>query len=204
MDKLREWLEAKGIEDIDEGVKIAQSVADAEVSRIVAKHDDEFVQRFNGEKLPKILEEERGKIRAELQKELNPEETPEQKRIRELEEKLAKGEQEKARAERRAELRRKASELGVDAYGLSPDDIESLADLGDSAEPVLQTLVDRLGEKFNSQLDARVKERFTKSAPSGGDANLDEVAKLRASGNEEAAQRMQLKSIYESAKKPAV
>jgi hypothetical protein len=215
MEKLLEWLKAnvKDGADMNEATRLVDEIAtvtperaaelvkdrevrrilDAEISRAVERHDE----RFREEKLPKILEEERGKIR----KEFNPEETPEQKAVRELQEKLAAMEREKAAMERKAALRAKASELGVDAYGLKPDDVEVFAGLGDDAERVLARLTERLSESFNSALDSKVKERYTKTRPSGGDPNMDEVAKLRAAGNDEQAQRLHLQSIYQNAKR---
>ncbi len=168
MDKLREWLESKGIEDGDEIVKMAQSFADAEISRIVEKHDLEYARRFNEEKLPKMLEEERQKIRQEL----NPEETPEQKRIRELEDRIAKADREREINERRAALRKKATDMGISEIGLSADDFEALAVLGDSADSMLESIVTKTKSAWQESLDGKIKEKFASApAPEGSPAD---------------------------------
>jgi hypothetical protein len=206
-EKVIEWAKANAAEgaDVTElegmlptvddimGTDAVRRAFDSAVSKAVNNHDE----RFRSEKLPELIEEERAKIRAEL----NPEETPEQRRIRELEEKLAKRDRDAQTRERRDALRKKASELKVTEYGLQPDDVEVFAGLGDDGEKVLESLVGRLNESFNTALDRKLKERYTRSSPSGGDPNMDEIEKLRAAGKTEEADRMQLAQMY-SAKRP--
>ena len=76
----------------------AQKWLQAEKDRAVSKGIETWKQKT----LPGILDEEREKIRREL----NPEETPEQKRLRELERKL----EQELRARRLAELRAQAKD----------------------------------------------------------------------------------------------
>jgi DNA repair exonuclease SbcCD nuclease subunit len=137
--------------------KEVRRILDAEISRAVERHDE----RFRDEKLPKILDEERGKIRQEL----NPEETPQDKAVRELTEKLNRMEQEKATVERREQLRKKAQELGVSDIGLTPDDVEPFVSLGDNAGDVLEAFVNRTKEAWTSSLDAKLKEKYSGKAP---------------------------------------
>lgn len=178
MQDLIEWIKANAKEgaDLKEATKLIDSYAevtpdraaelvrdkevrrliDAEISRAVERHDE----RFREEKLPKILDEERGKIRAEL----NPEETPEQKRIRELEERIAKQDAERQRIERRDALRKKFGELGGNEIGLSPEDIEPFAGL-ENADEFLESFIGRAKEAFTTNLDAKLKERYAGKAP---------------------------------------
>lgn len=215
MKDLIEWIKANVKEgaDVNEAVRLVDSYAevtperaaelardkevrriiDAEISRAVERHDE----RFREEKLPKLVDDERAKIRAEL----NPEETPEQKRIRELEERIAKQDAERVRIERREALRKKAQELGINEVGLTPDDIEPFAGL-ENADEFLESFVNRAKEAFTASLDSKVKERYKGGAPKGADPNLDEIEKLRAAGDVEAAERAQLRQIYSQAKKP--
>jgi len=182
MDKLIEWIKAnvKDGADLNEvqqlvaGVtevtperaaelardKEVRRIIDAEISRAVERHDE----KFREEKLPKMLDEERSKIRAEL----NPEETPEQKRIRELEEWKANAEREREYIARKDALRKKAGELGISELGLSPDDFEPFAQLGDQAESMLASFVERTKDAWTKSLDQKIKERYKGATPSAG------------------------------------
>jgi len=181
MDKLLEWLKANVKDDADmneataliEGVaevtpdraaelakeKEVRRIIDAEISRAVERHDE----RFRDEKLPKLIEEERGKIRSEM----NPEETPEQKRIRELEERIAKSDRDRETVERRESLRKKAQELGISEIGLTPDDVEPFVSLGESASDTLESFINRSKEAWTSSLDAKLKEQYKGKPPEG-------------------------------------
>jgi hypothetical protein len=181
MDKLLEWLKANVKDGADmneatallEGVtevtperaaelakdKEVRRIIDAEISRAVERHDE----RFREEKLPKLIEEERGKIRAEL----NPEETAEQKRIRELEERIAKADRDRETVERRETLRKRAAELGINEIGLTPDDIEPFVSLGDTAGDTLESFINRSKEAWTASLDAKLKEQYKGKAPEG-------------------------------------
>lgn len=188
MDKLLEWLKAnvKDGADMNEATALLESVTevtperaaelakdkevrriiDAEISRAVERHDE----RFREEKLPKLIDEERARI----QKELNPDETPEQKRIRELEERIAKADAERQRVERREALRAKAQELGVTELGLTPDYADSFVDLGDGASEAFESLITRTKEAWTSSLDAKLKEKYAGQPPEGTPASDNE------------------------------
>jgi hypothetical protein len=166
-DKAVEWVRANVAEgvDVEEFVKMLPRPADliksdpdfkSEFDRQVSYAVDNHDKRFQDEKLPTILEQEREKLR----KELNPEETAEQKRIRELEERIAKADQESRKRELRDSLRKKATELGVTDIGLQPDDMEPFVAFGDEAPQVLESFLTRTREAFTSNLDAKLKEKF--------------------------------------------
>lgn len=147
--------------------KEVRRVLDAEISRAVERHDE----RFREEKLPKLIEEERDKIRREV----NPEETPEQKAVRELQEKLAAMESEKSKVDRREQLRRKAKELGVEDIGLTADDLDPFVELGDKAPDVLESFINRTKEAWTESLDKKVKERYSGGKPpASGDSKTIE------------------------------
>lgn len=173
-DRLKEWIashaaEGTDLAEVDSLIpgpdELVRDPAlkpsfDRAVQAAMIEHD----RRFTDERLPKMLDEERAKIR----KELAPEETPEQRRIRELEERIAKQDAERERIARRDALRVKANEMGIGDIGLSPDDVEPFVAFGDSAEATLASFVERTKEAFTRQLDAAVKSRYKGSAPQGG------------------------------------
>ena len=201
-EKLLEWIKAHMAEGTDVaeveallptlesilGSKEVISALDSLVSKAVTSHDE----RYTAETLPGLMEAERAKVRAEL----NPEETPDQKRIRELEESNATKDAAASLRDRTDTMRTKAAELKVDTFGLLPDDMTALAGLGDKAETVLETFVGRLNETFTKAVDAKVKERFAPVKPGGGDPNMDELAKMRAAGDNDGADRVELQGIY--------
>jgi len=193
MNKLLEWLKAnvKDDADMNEATALVESLneitperaselikdkevrrhIDAEISRAVERHDE----KFREEKLPKILDEERGKIRQEL----NPEETPQDKAVRELTEKLNRMEQEKATVERREQLRKKAQELGVDEIGLSPDDVDVFVNLGDNGAEQLESFVSKAKEAWKDSLDKQMKEKYSSGRrPQSGDSKTIDAMTL--------------------------
>lgn len=162
---LMEWIEKNAAEGANleeakklvEGANLPQSKEDAaklvednqylksELDSRVSKSVENATERFKENKLPDILKEEREKIRQEL----NPEETEEQKRIRELQEKVQSFETEKQKEQRKAQLREKAKELGYD-----PLDAENYVAFGDKAEEMLE----KHSKKFQSTVDTKVNE----------------------------------------------
>lgn len=182
-DKAVEWVRANVAEgvDVEEFVKMLPRPADliksdpdfkSEFDRQVSYAVDNHDKRFQEEKLPAILDAEREKLR----KELNPEETAEQKRIRELEERIAKADSEAKKRELRDSLRKKAAELGVSDIGLQPDDVEPFVAFGEDAPTVLEAFVTRTKEAFTSNLDAKLKERFN-AGPEPDETEPDKDAK---------------------------
>lgn len=73
------------------------------------RHFSKSLETWKEKSLPKILEEEREKIR----KELNPDEDPLQKRVRELERKLEAKERAEAREKLRNQVYKQANEKGL-------------------------------------------------------------------------------------------
>lgn len=116
LDEIKQFL----AED-EEGRKWLQ----AEKDRAVSKGIETWKQKT----LPSILDEEREKIR----KELNPEETPEQKELRELKEQFEKERRERQRAELRARARDLAQEKGLPSalvdYFIGEDEHSTLENL---------------------------------------------------------------------------
>ena len=103
---------------------------------------------------PKLLEAEREKLR----KELNPEETPEQKRLRELEKKLADKEEQEAVYLRKSQLREKYKDL-------APDVAEKLFSLQDADVDSVLEVVKALRAKVD---ELEKKGKYGNSAPVGG------------------------------------
>lgn len=99
-----------------------QSSFDSAVGKAVTNHDE----KFKKEKLPKLLEEE-------VQKKLNADLTPEQQKIRKLQEKIEKMELEKAKSELLEANRNKLKEQGLDTslakYIQADDDITFFKEL---------------------------------------------------------------------------
>lgn len=135
-----------------------KSALDAEISRATAVHDE----NFKAKKLPELIAAERER----LAKELNPEETKEQKELREIREELARAKSEKLMTEKREALRKLATEKSFD-----PELAAELAVYGEEAEAKL----DFFAERFKGQVDAKYEETARlklgegKPPASGGD-----------------------------------
>lgn len=105
------------------------------------KEFDRAVKKYEEEKLP----EKEKAMREAIRKELNPDETAEQKKIRELSEKLEAKEKSEALTSKQNALRAKAKEYGVD-----PEVAADYARYGDDAEDILK----RHAEWHKKELDA--------------------------------------------------
>lgn len=134
-----------------------RSALDHEVQQAVESNS----KRFAETKLPEILKTEREK----LMKELNPEETPEQKQLRELQEKLAERDRKEARRELEAQLRTKAQEIGFD-----PVRAERYAAFGDEAMTALESDAQWFDEAMKSKVDEAMKSRYSTTTPKGGNS----------------------------------
>lgn len=177
MSKLLEWIES----NIKDGVDIAEvkplvqeitvnienredaaafieknTFVKAELDSKISKSVDNALERFKESKLPGLLDDEREKIR----KELDPDETPEQKEIRELREQLQKNESERAIDKRKADLRKKANELKYD-----PDRAEGLFIYGEDAEKVLEKEVEYFQSQLKSGIEQVIKEKYGDTPP---------------------------------------
>lgn len=97
-DSVREYL------DTQEGQKVVQPFVDRKL--------DQAIQTYKGNH---FQQEVKAQVAAELLK-LNPQETPEQRRLREVEEKLSQSEKDRARDHLKRQMVEEASKIGVDAF----------------------------------------------------------------------------------------
>lgn len=128
----------------------------------------------------------------EIRKELNPEETPEQKRIRELEDKLSAGEAKELTLALKDALSEKAKELEFD-----PLKARDYAIYGEKATEKLEADSAWMKAEIKAQVDAQVKEKFSGNRqpkkPNIEPATLDEkIREARARGDSAGALRLQL------------
>lgn len=149
-----------------------KSGLDSAISKAVASHDE----KFTADKLPDLLKAEREKAI----KEANPEETPEQKRIRELEEIVkASGNKDKLN-ELKDSLRAKAKEIGYEG------NIERYSRLsGEQAIDLLVSDHEAESKRFADYKETLQKEVYKGNPPpvkgeeENTDFNLDsEMGKL--------------------------
>lgn len=129
-----------------------KSAVDAEVSRATLAHDE----KFKATKLPDIEKQ----LRDQIAKELNPEETPQDKKIRELSEKLEAKERSEKMATIKSLLMKKASEKGFD-----PELAAELAIFGDDAEAKLEYFYEKYNSAVNKRVDEETKKRFGSNQP---------------------------------------
>jgi len=132
--------------------QIFRSALDSETSRRIDKHDE----KFKSDKLPGLLKEERTKI----EKEINPDISPEQKRIAELEGREKERDNKDVVTARKEALRLKAAELKYD-----PLRAERLAIYGDDAEKRLIEEVDYFKTSVNEALELKLKGQYTLTDP---------------------------------------
>ena len=136
-----------------------QSSFDSAVGSAVTKHD----QKFMKEKFPTLLEEE-------IKKRDTSNLTPDQMKIKELEEKMAKYEAEKAEALRLETNRSKLKESGLNTdlakYIKTDDDIDFFKNLiNDSVKTQIQQKLGKSSYKVpanNDSLNTITKEQFNK------------------------------------------
>lgn len=133
---------------------------DRAVTSAVKTHDTKFTE----EKLPDIIKAEREKLMAEL----NPEETIEQKLLRETREEMAALKKRDRDNERKAEIRKKSNELDINKVGLSPDFFETFAAFGDDALPTLEAFMSLVSTSFNEALEKELASRLGTTAPKAG------------------------------------
>lgn len=133
-----------------------KSALDAETSKRV----ENALSKFKEEKLPELISE------ATKPKD----ETPEQKRIRELEERVAKADAREKMLERQKQFRGKAKELGF-----SEDIAAELAGFGDDAGNLVDKLAEYQKSTINSAVEAEIKKRFGEGAqPKQADESKDD------------------------------
>lgn len=177
MEKLIKWIEKNSAEgaDIQEAKKLVEDVAvsiqsredadkfiesnkfvKAELDSKISKSVENAIERFKETKLPSMLESEKEKIR----KELNPEETPEQKRIRELEQKIQAQEERENNESRKSYLRNKAKEINFD-----PIRAERYSVYGDDAEKILLEDVEFFQTHIKTQVETELKNKYGNKPP---------------------------------------
>ena len=114
------------------------------------------IENFKSGEMQRLIDSEREKIKLEL----NPPKTEAEKRLAEIEKKLADKEAAEARYNREKALRGKAKELGFDE-GLA----ESFAVHGENAESVLAMFAEKFKAGIDSRLEQALKERIPGSSP---------------------------------------
>lgn len=122
-----------------------QSNIDSAISKAIASHDE----KFNKEKLPKILEEE-------LKKRSNEGLTEDQIKLKELEEKLANIENEKIRMERVNKYTKTLTEKG-----LNPELIDFI--MGEDDEVINQN-IEKITNILNTNVESVVKDKLKASS----------------------------------------
>lgn len=217
-----EWIEKNMAEGADleeakklvKGTNLPQSKEDAaklvesnqflksELDSRVSKSVENATERFKENKLPDILKEEREKIR----KELNPEETPEQKRIRELEEKLGEKDKIEQLNQKKLELREKAKAY-AEEKGIQYDvtKAEKFAQFGDDAEQVMQDSIDYIDSYSKGLLDSKLKDTYRGNIPkgnSGEPADINEqIAEAKKNGDLQKASSLAFQKAREQNQK---
>ena len=129
--------------------QVFKAALDAETSKRV----ENALNRFQTEKLPEILKEK------ESEWSRIPEETPEQKRIRELEEAMNQRDADAARMRLIAEVREKARELGYTGA-----DVDRYAAFGEKAIEYLQKDHEEREALVSQRVKETVQKKFGKSA----------------------------------------
>ena len=145
-----------GAEDAAQFIKsndVLRRGLDSEISRAVDSHK----KRFDDEKLPELKKS----MRDELLKELNPTETPEQKRLRELEDQLKERDNRERLYQTKEKLRAKAKEVGFD---------EELAERfalmnTEDPESELMTFAEKVQAQAQKLAEAEIAQRWPSKAP---------------------------------------
>lgn len=147
----------KGNESLKRGYdKIAQQAVET------------YKRRFEDEQLPEM----RKTLREEVMRELQPEETPEQKRLRALEEELRQRDEKERLYQTRDKLRAKAKELGFD---------EELAErfaVMPEPETELTTFAERMQQAIEKAAEKQVSERWGNRTPrtsAGGGGKITSI-----------------------------
>jgi len=161
--EVEEMLEASKLPESKEAAwdfiqknKVFKSALDAEISRATAAHDEKFMAT----KLPDIMKAEKEK----LIKELHPEETPLEKRVREQDERIKAFENEKLDNSRKEVLRKKAVEIGF-----NPVRAERYSVYGDEAENVLVQDYEYMQTFVKENVEKEAKKRYGNgNIPQGG------------------------------------
>lgn len=171
-----------------------QSQFDQAVTAAVKTHDE----KFTAEKLPGLLKAEGDKVR----KEINPDETPEQKRIKDLETRIADSDAKTADNEIKAQLRAKAKELK------SSVDADRYSVYGDKALEYLEADITAQNALLEQAKAEAKKEVYggTPPPPSGEPvepADLDkQIMEARQAGNATLSMKLQQQKTQLQQEKP--
>lgn len=139
--------------DFMRNTDVLRSALDAEVSRAVEANR----RKFDEEKLPEL----RKSMRDDILKEINPTETPEQKRLRELEDQLKERDNRERLYQVKEKLRAKAKEIGFDE-----DLAERFALMQtDSPEEELATFAERVNSQAQKIAEAEIAQRWPSKQP---------------------------------------
>ena len=176
MGTIKEWLD----KNVKEGANIAEleemiananplrNVTDKASAEAFIKSNDIFKSAFDSSVTSAIknyedkhLPEKLKAHEEEIRKSLNPEETAEQKRIRELEEKISSQEKAEQRRSLEIDLRNKAKEY-AEKKGLKYDvtRAERFAQFGDSAEQMLFDSIDYLESFSKDMMQGAIKGSY--------------------------------------------
>ena len=158
VEKLEEGLDPlKNLTDVDKALDfinrndILSRALSKDRTQSIEKHDNKFMT----EKFPDLLKAEKEKILQEL----NPTETPEQKRIRELEEKIKAGDEASKMSALKIALQEKAAEIGYTG------DLELFMSQGDKAIETLESFHAKNTEYLTAEKEKLQKELYGKGAP---------------------------------------
>jgi len=119
-----------------------------------------IIEKYETEKLPDIKKT----YREEVIKEINPTETEEQARIRELEEKILLSEKNEAMNATKAALRSKAKEIGFDVSRA-----DRYAAYGENAESIMIEDAEFIKTSVAMAIDSKTKDKTNVGDPSLGD-----------------------------------
>lgn len=161
-----------GVQDADSAVEFIKSNERLRrgFDKIAQQAVDAHKQRFESERLPELQKQ----LREEIRRELQPEETPEQKRLRELEEQLSERDKRERLYQTREKLRTKAKELSFD---------EELAERfahmqTDDPEAELTKFAERMQAHVKTLADKEVNERWGTRAPKSGQPSSGKIERV--------------------------
>lgn len=174
-----------------------RSALDFETTRRAEK----AIETFKEKRLPDLLKENEEKVRAEI----SPNDTPEQKEIRELKEWQQNQLKKEKQYEQKAMLRNKAKELAEqEGVQFDPLRAEKYYVFGDDAENVLLDEIKYLKSTIETELSTKLKGQFGTQQPSAStktpDQNIDlQLAEARKNGDLLAASKLFLEKQTQQA-----
>ena len=154
---------------------------------LVSKSVESGVNNFKEKGMVDILKEKEEAIRAEI----SPKETPEQKKVRELTEKISAMEQKEQLAQLQDNLSAKAKELEFD-----PIKARDFAVWGENAIGKLEEYASWQNETLSERLNSEIKNKYKTVPPKSTSlppADIDtRIKEARASGNTNLALKLQM------------